>query len=172
MTVAKQPPHPLTSRSAFPAPTYRKTVLERVFSDAKRYFLDPLLEIEYAHILMLARQHIMPSSEAAMCIRALDALDLTEIRDARYDGSFEDLFFLIKHILGSACGAEIAGKMHTARSRNDIDLTMYRMLLRNLIREILAALLDLRALLVDLAWQHRAALTPAYTHNQPAQPTT
>ena len=172
MTVTEQLLHPLTSRSAFPAPTYRKTVLEQVFSDAKRYFLNPLLEIEYAHTLMLARQHIMPSSEAAMCIRALDALDLTEIRDTRYDGSFEDIFFLIKHILSSACGAEIAGKMHTARSRNDIDLTMYRMLLRDRIREIVAALLDLRALLVDLAWQHRAALIPAYTHNQPAQPTT
>src|ERR1700733_567404 len=172
MTVTKQPLHPLTSRSAFPAQTYRKTVLERVFSDAKRYFLNPLLEIEYAHTLMLARQHIMPSSEAAMCIRALDALNLTEIRDARYDGSFEDIFFLIEHILGSACGAEIAGKMHTARSRNDIDLTIYRMLLRDRIREIVAAILDLRTVLVELAWQHRAALVPAYTHNQPAQPTT
>src|ERR1700746_2969206 len=142
MTVTKQPLRPLTSSSAFPAPIYRETVLERVFSDAKRYFLDPMLEIEYAHTLMLARQNIMPSNEAAMCIRALDALDLTEIRDARYDDSFEDIFFLIKNILSSACGAEIAGKMHTARSRNDIDLTMYRMLLRDRIREIVAALLD------------------------------
>jgi argininosuccinate lyase len=170
MTVAKH--SSLMSRSTFPAPTYRKTVLERVFSDAKRYFLEPLLEIEYAHTLMLARQHIMPSSEAAMCIRALDALDLAEIREAKYNGSFEDLFFLIQHSLSSTCGAEIAGKMHTARSRNDIDLTIYRMLLRDLLREILAALLDLRGVLVDLAWQHRAALIPAYTHNQPAQPTT
>jgi argininosuccinate lyase len=172
MTVAKQTTHPLTSASAFPAPTYRKTVLERVFADAQRYFLNPLLEIEYAHTLMLARQRIMPSGEAAVCIRALDALDLTEIRDARYDGSFEDLFFLIENTLGSICGAEIAGKMHTARSRNDIDLTMYRMVLRDLMTEILAAIIDLRTILVDLAWQHRAALIPAYTHNQPAQPTT
>lgn len=163
---------PLTSRSAFPAPIYRKTVLERVFSDAKHYFLDPLLEIEYAHTLMLARQQIMPSNEAATCIRALDGLDLTKVRDAQYDGSFEDLFFLVEKTLASTCGAEIAGKMHTARSRNDIDLTMYRMVLRDLIRELFATILDLRAILVELAWQHRAALTPAYTHNQPAQPTT
>src|ERR1700730_8520709 len=121
MTVAKQPPHPLTSRSAFPAPTYRKTVLEPVFTDAKRYFLSPLLEIEYAHTLMLARQHIMPSDEAAICIRALDAFDYSEVRDAKYDGTFEDLFFLVERMLASAGGAEIAGKMHTARSRNDID---------------------------------------------------
>jgi argininosuccinate lyase len=172
MTIAQDSSHFLKSVSAFPAPTYRKTVLERVFSDAKRYFLSPLLEIEYAHTLMLARQGIMPSSEASMCIRALDALDLAEIRDAEYDGSFEDLFFLVEHTLGSACGAEIAGKMHTARSRNDIDLTMYRMVLCEFMREILSALVDLRTILVDLAWQHHSALVPAYTHNQPAQPTT
>jgi argininosuccinate lyase len=172
MIVVKQTSEALAKRSAFPAPIYRETILERVFADAKQYFLAPLLEIEYAHTLMLARQHIMPFSEAAMCIRALDALDLIEIRDSRYDGSFEDLFFLLEKRLADVCGEEVTGKMHTARSRNDIDLTMYRMMLRDLMREILAAILDLRTVLVELAWQHRAALTPAYTHNQPAQPTT
>ncbi len=62
--------------------------------------------------------------------------------------------------------------MHTGRSRNDIDLTMYRLVLRSLLLDLLSALLALRARLVDLAWEHRAALMPAYTHNQPAQPTT
>jgi argininosuccinate lyase len=62
--------------------------------------------------------------------------------------------------------------MHTARSRNDIDLTMYRMVLRRRLARALEALLGLRRLLVEMAWEHRAALMPAYTHNQPAQPTT
>ncbi len=158
--------------SRFPAPVYRETVLEPVFTVAKRYFLDPLLEIEYAHTLMLARQHIMPSNEAAVCIRALDSFDVGQVRGAKYDGTFEDMFFLVERMLASVCGAEIAGKMHTARSRNDIDLTMYRMVLRDLISQTFSVLLDLRTTLLDLAWQHRAALIPAYTHNQPAQPTT
>jgi len=156
----------------FPAPVYRDTVLAPVFEDAKRHFLDPLLEIEYAHTLMLARQGIMPENEAAPCIRALDALDRTEIRSAEYDGSFEDLFFYIEKKLAALCGEEVAGKMHTARSRNDIDLTMYRMVLRERLGRIFDALLGLRHLLVELAWEHRSALMPAYTHNQPAQPTT
>jgi argininosuccinate lyase len=159
-------------KSVFPAPTYRDTVLAQVFADAKRYFLNPLLEIEYAHTLMLARQHIMSEAEAAQCVRALDALDRNEIRAAEYDGSFEDLFFFIEKKMASLCDPEVAGKMHTARSRNDIDLTMYRMILRELLTKTVDALLQLRHELVELAWQHRAALTPAYTHNQPAQPTT
>jgi argininosuccinate lyase len=67
---------------------------------------------------------------------------------------------------------EIAGKMHTARSRNDIDLTMYRMVLRERLAKVMASLLDVRRQLVQLAWTHRASLMPAYTHSQPAQPTT
>lgn len=162
---------PITNKSVFPAPIYRDTVLQQVFGDAKRYFLAPLLQIEYAHTLMLAQQGIMPRSEAAQCLNALDHLDLDLIRNTPFDGSFEDLFFLVEHKLAEAAGSAIAGKMHTARSRNDIDLTMYRMVLRDLLLETLGALLRLRGRLIDLAWEHRAALTPAYTHNQPAQPT-
>ncbi len=160
------------STTKFPAPVYRDTVLAPVFVDAKRYFLGPLLEIEYAHTLMLARQGIMPAGEAAQCLRALDALDRGEIERAEYDGTFEDLFFYIEKKLAAACGEEVAGKMHTARSRNDIDLTMYRMVLRGRLLGMLTSLLALRRLLIDLAWEYRAALMPAYTHNQPAQPTT
>jgi argininosuccinate lyase len=159
-------------RSAFPASVYRDTVLVQVFADAKQYFLDPLLEIEYAHTLMLARQSIMPETEAAQCIKALNTLDVAAIRSKRYDGTFEDLFFYLEQILAAECGAEIAGKMHTARSRNDIDLTMYRMILRERLTQTLSATLQLRHRLVDLAWKHRGSLMPAYTHNQPAQPTT
>lgn len=156
----------------FPAPIYRDTVLAPVFADAKRYFLEPLLEIEYAHTLMLARQGIMPAEEAVSCIRALDQLDREEIQRAKYDGSFEDLFFYLEKKLAAVCGEEVAGKMHTARSRNDIDLTMYRMVLRQRLLDLFKDLLELRGTLVELAWEHRAALMPAYTHNQPAQPTT
>src|SRR5215468_7604024 len=101
----------------FPAPIYRDTVLAPVFADAKRYFLEPLLEIEYAHTLMLAQQGIMPKEEAALCVRALDGLNVAEIRATSYDGAFEDLFFYLEKRLAAVCGDEIAGKMHTARSR-------------------------------------------------------
>jgi argininosuccinate lyase len=159
-------------RSAFPAPIYRDTILSQIFADAKKYFLEPLLAIQYAHTLMLGQQGIMKRGEVATCLRALDGLDLEKIRSAEYDGTFEDLFFLMERELAARCGVEIAGKMHTARSRNDIDLTMYRMVLRKRLAATMASLLEVRARLVELAWVHRSNLMPAYTHNQPAQPTT
>jgi argininosuccinate lyase len=159
-------------KSEFPASIYRDTVLAQIFVDSKKYFLEPMLAIHYAHTLMLGAQGIMERHEVAACLHALDQLDLKNIRNAIYDGTFEDLFFFIERELANRCGAEIAGKMHTARSRNDIDLTMYRMVLRNRLAETMTSLLEVRRQLVHLASMHRGSLMPAYTHNQPAQPTT
>src|ERR1700744_1569136 len=92
--------------SAFPAPIYLDTVLKHIFHDAKLYLLQPLIEIEYAHTLMLARQHILPVHEAAKCLRALAAINPAEIQNTPYDGAYEDLFFLVEDRLATACGAD------------------------------------------------------------------
>ena len=163
---------PKDQPGSFPAPVYRDTVLGPIFEEAKRYFLQPLLAINFAHTLMLARQRIVPLAEAAEYVRALRALSAEDLRSVSYDGTSEDLFFYVNNRLAAICGEEIAGKMHTARSRNDIDMTMYRIVLRERLVRVYSANLGLRRLLIEYAAQHMAALMPAYTHNQPAQPTT
>jgi argininosuccinate lyase len=60
----------------------------------------------------------------------------------------------------------------TARSRNDIDMTMYRMRQREFVLALVEAAIDLRAGLIELASRHRTSLFAAHTHTQPAQPTT
>ena len=155
----------------FPAPVYAETVLAHNFRDAQRYFLDALLEIHYAHTLMLDRQGIIPSHSARACIKALDSLDREAIRTAPYDGRYEDLFFYVESHLDALAGVD-AGRMHTARSRNDISIALYRMRARREALEILNAVNALRGVLLALARQHASSLMPAYTHTQPAQPTT
>jgi argininosuccinate lyase len=61
---------------------------------------------------------------------------------------------------------------HTARSRNDIDLTLYRMCLRREVLRIASETADAREVLLDLAAAHTQTIMPPYTHTQPAQPTT
>ena len=172
----KEPPHPSESSpqsvERFPAPVYAETVLAVNFDDAKKYFLNALLEIHSAHTLMLARQGIIPTADARLCLQAIAKLDRPKILAARYDGRCEDLFFHVQDLLVQACGEEVAGKIHTARSRNDIDLTMYRMCLRREILEIATETADTRSVLLDLAAAHMGTVIPAYTHTQPAQPTT
>lgn len=155
----------------FPAPVYAETVLGPNFEDAKTHFLDGLLDIHYAHTRMLARQGILTEGEAGTLIEALNGLDREEIARARYDGSCEDLFFFVENLLCRACG-ELAGKMHTARSRNDIAITLYRMAMRRELLTFATALAEVRAVLLDLAARHLETVMPAHTHTQPAQPTT
>jgi argininosuccinate lyase len=62
--------------------------------------------------------------------------------------------------------------MHTARSRNDIDITLFRMAQRRQLLGLAAALAGLRAVLLDLAARNLETVMPAHTHTQPAQPTT
>ncbi len=163
---------PSKSSERFPAPVYAETVLAVNFEDAKKYFLDALLEIHSAHTLMLARQNIIPTADARLCLEAIARLDRPKILATRYDGRSEDLFFHVQELLVQACGEEVAGKIHTARSRNDIDLTMYRMCLRREILGIAEETADARQVLIDLAASHVGTIMPAYTHTQPAQPTT
>src|SRR5690349_8660411 len=119
----------------FPAPIYAETVLSHNFEDAKKYFLGALLEIHYAHTRMLAGCGLLTREEEAQLLAALSGLDRTRIAATRFDGRCEDLFFFLEGLLDEAAGPELAGKMHMARSRNDIAVTLYRMSAR---REILA----------------------------------
>ena len=162
--------------TGFPAPVYSETVLNPHFEHAKKHFLPFLLQIHYAHTRMLARQGILAPAEEQGLIAALDslrvALDEASIASWRRAGTCEDLFYFVEALLEQACGRDLAGKMHTARSRNDIAVTLYRMAARERLLEVLEAAAELRAVLLRLTGEHLDTVMPAHTHMQPAQPTT
>lgn len=154
------------------APDYIRHVLRENFEDAKVLFLSPLMSIHYAHLVMLERQGIISREDARELRRALDGISIPAVRAAVFDGTVEDLFFYVERLVVEASGDERAGRLHTARSRNDIDMTMYRMRVREYVLGLLAATLDLRDALIALADRHRDTVFAAHTHTQPAQPTT
>src|SRR5262245_134926 len=154
------------------APEYVTNVLNDNFEDAKVLFLSPLMAIEYAHLVMLDTQRIISADDARTLRRALDSISLTDVRRVAFDGSYEDLFFYIDQLVTGACGDVVAGRLHTARSRNDIDMTMYRMRQREFILGLIRATLELRQSLLDLATAHRDTIFAVHTHTQRAQPTT
>ena len=153
-------------------PEYVSRVLRENFEDAKALFLSPLVAINYAHLVMLRERGIVAAADARALRDALDSLSMADLRSAEYDHTCEDLFFYVERKIVAACGEEIAGRLRAARSRNDIDMTMYRMRQREFIATVAAAALDLRSALIDLAMQHRETVFAALTHTQPAQPTT
>jgi argininosuccinate lyase len=153
------------------APEYVKCVLNDNFEDAKAQLLSPLMAIHYAHLVMLAETGIVPGADARIIRDALDGISQEDVRRAPY-GDCEDLFFHVESLITAACGPDIAGRLHTARSRNDIDMTMYRIRQRECILDLFAAALDLRRSLLNLAERHRETVFAVHTHTQRAQPTT
>ncbi len=154
------------------APEYVAYVLNENFDDAKQQFLAPLMSIHYAHLVMLAAQGIVAADDARALRLALDAVSQPEVQRQAFDGRSEDLFFHIERLLAAACGDETAGRLRTARSRNDIDMTMYRMRQRELVLALAAAACDLRRVLLDVCDRHRETIVAVHTHTQRAQPTT
>ena len=154
------------------SPDYVRLVLSDNFEHAKSLFLAPLMSIHYAHLAMLAERRIVTPADGVALRRALESLDLAAIHRAGFDGTCEDLFFYVDRQIAAICGPDTAGRLHIARSRNDIDMTMYRIRLREFVLALADGVLVLRRALIDVASRHTRTIFPAHTHAQPAQPTT
>ena len=154
------------------SPEFVRLVLNENFEDAKAQFLSPIMAIHYAHLVMLAERSIVSREEASTLRHALDTISPGDVRKVEYDGTYEDLFFYLDRLIVGAAGEDAAGRLHTARSRNDIDMTMYRMQQREMILTIVGAVTSLRRVLLELAARHRDTVFAAHTHTQPAQPST
>jgi argininosuccinate lyase len=90
------------------SPEYVACVLNANFEDAKAMFLAPLMRIHYAHLVMLTECGIIPRQQAHAVRAALDGISTTDIRQAAYDESCEDLFFFVERVIVQACGEEAA----------------------------------------------------------------
>ncbi|WP_267397221.1 MULTISPECIES: argininosuccinate lyase [unclassified Sphingomonas] len=125
-----------------------------------------------AHVAMLGQQGIVSAEDAA----AIDAgLDLVAADYAAHgvpeDLALEDIHMLSEAKLADAIGP-VAGRLHTARSRNDQVATDFRLWVRDAIDQVLAALNGFQLALLARAEEHAASVMPGFTHLQSAQPVT
>lgn len=160
-------------QSRFPDPVYRETVLRPLFDGARHHHAEALRRIDRAHLVMLVETGILDAAQGAAIAGALQAME-REIDPGAlaYGGDVEDYFFHMERELKARVGADIGGRLHTARSRNDIDHTFLKLGLKPRIDGLLAACRQLLAALIEVAVRDRDVLIVAYTHGQPAQPTT
>jgi argininosuccinate lyase len=130
------------------------------------------IEGSKAHAAMLARQEILSPEDAAAIAQGLDRI-AAEIEGGAFPfrPELEDIHMNIEARLKELIG-EPAGRLHTARSRNDQVATDFRLWLKRAIDRLDAGLADLQAALLDQAERHAATVMPGYTHLQPAQPVT
>ena len=125
-----------------------------------------------AHSAMLAEKGIISPEDAAEIRRGLEQIR-TEIDEGRFEFSVahEDIHMNVEARLASLIGPA-AGRLHTARSRNDQVAVDFRLFVKNAARDLDGALRLLIEALVDRAEEHAATVMPGFTHLQAAQPVT
>ncbi|MBT6271834.1 MAG: argininosuccinate lyase [Rhodobacteraceae bacterium] len=161
------------SYDKFPADVYSEAVLAPDLEVYKEYFSESLHEINIAHCIMLSEQGLLNASETKSILQGLTSINSEKpYMDVEFDGTFEDLFFLVERELGYRIGSEVAGKLHTGRSRNDMEHTMFRLQLRDRLTNLLKQYVSLLRQLIDRAERGVDEIVLLYTHGQPAQPST
>ncbi len=125
-----------------------------------------------AHATMLGETGIIPSDDARAIVAGLKAIEAgLESGELSFDPSQEDIHSAVEALLRDKIGP-VAGKLHTARSRNDQVATDTRLYLREAITQIDQLLVSFQQTLIALAERElaRSTILPGYTHLQHAQP--
>jgi argininosuccinate lyase len=125
-----------------------------------------------AHAEMLAKQGIIPAEDARKIAHGLDTI-LSDIEAGRFKfkRALEDIHMNVEARLAELIGPA-AGRLHTARSRNDQVATDFKLWIRDTIDDLDRALGQYQHALADKALAHAATVMPGFTHLQTAQPVT
>ncbi len=125
-----------------------------------------------AHATMLSKQGIITKDEAVEIVNGLNAI-AEEIKGGKFEfkAILEDIHMNIEARLRELIG-DTAGKLHTARSRNDQVATDFRMWTRDAMDETVRLIEELQEVLANLCEKHKDDIMPGFTHLQAAQPVT
>jgi argininosuccinate lyase len=137
----------------------------------KRLFRQDIIASK-AHAEMLAKQGIIPAEDAKKIAHGLDTI-LSDIEAGRFKfkRALEDIHMNVEARLAELIGPA-AGRLHTARSRNDQVATDFKLWIRDTIDDLDRALAHYQHALADKALAHAATVMPGFTHLQTAQPVT
>jgi argininosuccinate lyase len=140
--------------------------------DVDRHLYRQDIAASKAHAAMLAEQGIITAADATAIASGLDTI-LSEIELGRFtfQRALEDVHMNVESRLAELIGPA-AGRLHTARSRNDQVATDFRLWVRDTIDQLDAALADYQRALAEKALEHAGTVMPGLTHLQTAQPVT
>jgi argininosuccinate lyase len=140
--------------------------------DVDRHLFREDIAASKAHAAMLAKQGIITAKDARAIAHGLDTI-LSEIESGKFkfQRALEDIHMNVESRLAELIGPA-AGRLHTARSRNDQVATDFRLWIRATVDGIDAALHAYQHALAQKALEHAATVMPGFTHMQTAQPVT
>src|SRR6476469_5063123 len=140
--------------------------------DVDRHLYAQDIAASKAHAAMLAAQGIITANDAKNIAKGLDTI-LSEIGKGSFDfkRALEDIHMNVESRLSELI-VEAAGRLHTARSRNDQVATDFRLWVRDTVDALDASLAAYQRALTEKALAHAGTLMPGFTHLQTAQPVT
>jgi argininosuccinate lyase len=152
---------------------YLDRVLEPCYLNWKKYLCAISFSIHRAHLIMLAERGILAPEIVRSIKEGIDAIEKEFAFPENIPENTEDLYFVFEKELSRRIGADKAGFLHTARSRNDMDAAAFRLFTRGRITGLLEAVLDLlNALSARINESSGDEPFILYTHGQPANVST
>ncbi|MFZ2352398.1 argininosuccinate lyase [Paucilactobacillus nenjiangensis] len=128
------------------------------------------LEGSLAHVKMLKKTEILPAADADAIVAGLESLQKQlAAGELEFTIQNEDIHMNLEAILAEQIGP-VAGKLHTARSRNDQVATDFHLYVKQQIPAVIEELKALQKVLIDMAEANVETIMPGYTHLQHAQP--
>jgi len=153
--------------------TYQRHHLRPTYDHHVSYLFGPMVRASQAHVVMLTEQGLIPAERGARLLGGLRELAADTDTPPEYDGSFEDVYYLVEKRLAEACGIPTSQlDVQLARSRNDLDAGVFRMVLREQLLRVVDRVLATGATALERADRYADVVITGYTHRRPAQPTT
>lgn len=153
--------------------TYQRHHLRPTYDHHVSYLFGPMVRASQAHVVMLTEQGLIPAERGARLLGGLRELAADTGTPPEYDGSFEDVYYLVEKRLAEACGIPTSQlDVQLARSRNDLDAGVFRMVLREQLLRVVDRVLATGATALERADRYADVVITGYTHRRPAQPTT
>jgi argininosuccinate lyase len=138
--------------------------------DVDRHLYRQDIAASKAHAAMLVQQGIITAEDGAKIAQGLDTI-LAEIEAGKFERALEDIHMNVESRLTALIGPA-AGRLHTARSRNDQVATDFKLWVRDTVDTLDQALADFQKALAEKAEEHADTVMPGLTHLQTAQPVT
>ncbi len=131
---------------------------------------DSFLAVDLAHTVMLVEQGVLSRAQGRGILGALRAIAAGGVAGLAADPKRGSFLLQVEAALAARLGEDLAGRMHTGRSRIDQGATVRRLHKRGGMIRVLGEVLALRRAVLAQAAAHRRTVMPGYTHMQHAQP--
>jgi argininosuccinate lyase len=129
-------------------------------------------DVDLAHLVMLETQNLIPAKAAQKITKEIYKLKKSGFAPLREKPMKRGAYIAYENYLTSTLGIGVAGYLHTGRSRNDLQATIFRLRIRDAYRRVVPQILALERTILGLAAKHTKTPAVIHTQMQPAMPGT